>query len=300
MKAGILIRISAWISAAAFIFAAFIVPVSWTGVVLFSFAYPVMISAATMGTGAVTAIFSITAAGFIIGTLKIMGASLPLYPVLIDIGVILVAFWVVKAGKDMHSYKINSLNDTMKSMEAEYDSLIIEKKNLETGIEFNKLKLSKYLKLKQIREGLVSQGNFAEKLRYLMRNLIEMFHSEQSVTLFLLKENKSMKVTADKESDMAFGERDQESLYLKSFDEWVVKNKKSIIITDMTKEVRFKSENENNIRSLISVPVFIGDEVVGIMRVSSKDPQGFNQEDLRFLDMVAAVISNVLKGENYA
>jgi len=300
MQAGPLIRLSAWITSVALVFAVFKAPVGWTGVALFGFSYPLMIAAATMGAGSITAVFALAAIGFIIGSLKIMGASMPIYTAGLELAVLVAAFVVVKAGQDMHRYKLSAMQDALKGFEAEHDALVIEKKNLETGIEANKQKVAKYLKLKQIREGLASQGAFAEKLRYVMRSMVEMFHSEQNVTLFLIKENKSMKVTADKESDMAFGERDQESLYLKSFDEWVIKNKKSIIITDMMKEIRFKADNEKSIRSLISVPVFLGEEVVGIMRVSSKEAQGFHQEDLRFLDLVAVVISGVLKGENYA
>jgi transcriptional regulator with GAF, ATPase, and Fis domain len=198
---------------------------------------------------------------------------------------------------ESNSYQLYTAQDALKTLEGEYNAMLKEELNLATAIEANRAKLDKYRKLKEIHEALKNHTIFSGKLRSILRNVISIFHQEKSIVLFLIKDGKFLKAEADKNDDMLVGEPDQESLYLKNFDEWIIKNRKSIIISDMQKEIRFKAGEDNKIRSLIAVPVFINDETAGVLRISSDKAGCFNQEDLRFLDLIAEMIGKVLKEE---
>jgi transcriptional regulator with GAF, ATPase, and Fis domain len=195
---------------------------------------------------------------------------------------------------------LSSANDDLKSLEADYNALIIEKKNISISVETNKMKLEKFEKLRSIYESLKTFQDFSSKIRQLLKNVVELFHQDKSIALFLVKQDKIMKVMADRKEDMLTGERDIDSLYLKNFDEFILKNKKSIIITDMARDIRFKAEDAENINALISVPVFCNDQIAGILRVTSDKAGVFNQEDLRFLDIIGSMVGKVLEEEHYA
>jgi hypothetical protein len=281
-------------------YAVFKVPVTWLLTILFIFNFSVAGGYVLLGFTSSMVVLSVALFCYVMAIMKGIGAHMPLWPFFVELGILLSVFFIVKKSEDVNSYLMNSLSDELKNLEGENDSLLIHKKQIEIGMDSNREKLVKYEKLHEIHENIKEFGMFSEKMRYVLKNIINIFHSEKMITLYLIKEHKSIKITADKENDMMVAEKDQEGLYLKNFDEWVINNKKSIIISDMHKEIRFKTEEQNNARSLISVPVFSSDEVVGILKITSEKSTAFTQEDLRFLDLVAAMIGKVLEVENYA
>ena len=151
----------------------------------------------------------------------------------------------------------------------------------------------------ELSENIKNFSVFSEKMRFVLRNIIYMFHRERTACLYLLKQDMPVKVVADKEDDFFACEKDPEALALKQFDEWVAENRQSIIIADINKEVRFVSDKTETVRSLISVPVMINDGVAGILKITSEEPGVFSREDLRFLDIVSGIIGKVLAEEAY-
>lgn len=210
---------------------------------------------------------------------------------------LIVVFFLLKQSDDVRKYDLFSARDEIKVLEGDTSILIKEKENLSQSIKVNKERLEKYRKLIEIQDSLKEHQVFSDKVRYILRNIISIFYQKKSIVLFMLKDNKFLRVEADKCEDMLIGEKDEESLYLQNFDEWVKVNKKALIISDMYKDVRFKEEDKNNIRSLISVPVFIKNKLAGVLRISSYEAGCFNQEDLRFLDLVSEMIGKVLAKE---
>jgi diguanylate cyclase (GGDEF)-like protein len=87
------------------------------------------------------------------------------------------------------------------------------------------------------------------------------------------------------------------------FDQWMVKTMQPLRVEDTKRDFRFdleklevESEDRRKIRSLISVPLTIGNKALGILRVDSPKAGQFAMEDLRFLrtigDLGAIAIEN--------
>jgi hypothetical protein len=270
---------------------------SWWLTASFSFNFCIIAGFIVFGP-AVSAIFM--AAALILNTvaiLKVIALKISIMPFVVEGVLFIISYFLVKQASDSNNYLLFTAQDELKTLEGDYNALLKEEVLLKTGIEANRSKLEKYEKLKVIHEGLVQHSMFAGKMRYILRNVISIFHQEKQIVLFLVKDGRFMKIEASKDDDMFVGEPDQESLFLRNFDEWIIKNRKSILIADMHKEIRFKRTENDRLRSLIAVPVFCGEEIAGVLRISSEKSECFNQEDLRFLDLIAEMTGRVLKEE---
>lgn len=231
--------------------------------------------------------------------LKAISLKMEILAVLLSLAVSVAAYMLLRRVDETEDYRIFAINDEIKELQAVHDQAIIEEKSLRTAAEANRAKLEKYAKLEVIYDGLSDHESFNSKVRYILRNVITVFHKEKAIILMLVKDGKFIKIEADMEADMMTAEADEESLFLKNFDRWVMESKRGIIIADMKKEVRFKSDGDANLRSIICVPVIAAGEVAGVLRISSDSAGAFNQEDLRFLDLISEVIGKLIL-EGYA
>lgn len=78
------------------------------------------------------------------------------------------------------------------------------------------------------------------------------------------------------------------------YDQWVLKNLKPLLVEDTKSDFRFdpervQTEDGRAIGSLISVPLAVGEKMVGILRVDSSREHHFTTEDLRFLNTVGSL-----------
>ncbi|MCX5686089.1 MAG: sensor domain-containing diguanylate cyclase, partial [Candidatus Omnitrophica bacterium] len=75
------------------------------------------------------------------------------------------------------------------------------------------------------------------------------------------------------------------------FDHWVLKNRKSLIVEDVTMDFRFSTgdieASNDTFRSLIETPLVVEDKVIGILRMDSLEALRYSQDDLRLLDIIA-------------
>jgi hypothetical protein len=295
-----LARLFVFLAAAAMAASIFVLPShTWWQPALFCSTFVVVGAYLLLGPMAGTIFLIYSTVLYVLAIFKAVSGEAQMIPVIAGLVILYISFFIVKKTADSSVFMLSSTQDQLKTLEGDYAAMIIEKKNLTGGLESNRVKLEKYIKLKEIYDSLSSEPDFSSKMRHILRNVIDIFHREKSISLFLTKSDKVMKVMADKKDDLLTGEPDVESLYLKNFDEFILRNRKSIIITDMDKEIRFKSEGDDSIRSLISVPVFVKENVVGILRVNSDQPGCFNQEDLRFLDIISSMVGRVLEEEKY-
>jgi putative methionine-R-sulfoxide reductase with GAF domain len=296
----LLLKIAVFVIALAVMVLLFVLPDTWWQPLLFCFTFSIIAGYLLVGgiIGTVMLILGTVMYAFLF--IKAFAGELPMIPVVSGIVIMYACYFIVKNVGDTSAYLLSTANDSLKSLEGDYNSMIIERKSLSTALEANRLKLDKFVKLQTVFEKLKDHPDFSSKIRHMLKNIVELFHQDRSISLFLTKQDKVMKVMADKKDDLLVGERDVESLYLKNFDEFILNNKKSIIITDMAREIRFKAAPGENIRALISVPVFCKDQIAGILRVTSEESGVFNQEDLRFLDIIGGMIGKVLEVEQYA
>lgn len=79
---------------------------------------------------------------------------------------------------------------------------------------------------------------------------------------------------------------------------WILKNKKPLIIENLTTDERFKaSEQEGKvIRSVLCVPIWSQAKIIGIlMMMNKKTHEPFNADDLRLLSIIAAQSGQLIR-----
>jgi diguanylate cyclase (GGDEF)-like protein len=108
----------------------------------------------------------------------------------------------------------------------------------------------------------------------------------QRLTLFATKKENPHLVIKAKEGDI--------------FDYWVLKHSSSLLVEDVKKDFRFdleKIEKEyvRPIRSLISSPLMSQQRLLGVIRLDSDASMAYNQDDLRFLDIISDLASVALE-----
>jgi len=74
------------------------------------------------------------------------------------------------------------------------------------------------------------------------------------------------------------------------FDKWVLKQNQPLIVLDASKDFRFPKDNilldEARFKSLIAVPMISNNKLIGILRLDSRQPNSYNPDDLRLLDII--------------
>ncbi len=83
---------------------------------------------------------------------------------------------------------------------------------------------------------------------------------------------------------------------------WVFKNKNSLLINDIKKDIRFKESefsDQFSTTSLISTPLILENSPIGVLNINNKfSGEGFNEADLKLLEsftkQISIAISNIL------
>ncbi|MDP3919352.1 MAG: sensor domain-containing diguanylate cyclase [Candidatus Omnitrophota bacterium] len=76
------------------------------------------------------------------------------------------------------------------------------------------------------------------------------------------------------------------------FDLWAVRNRKRLIVSDSHQDFRFdlkETMRNESVRSLILAPLLHEGEVIGTLRMNSRDAGSFSNDDLRLLDAIGAL-----------
>jgi diguanylate cyclase (GGDEF)-like protein len=111
------------------------------------------------------------------------------------------------------------------------------------------------------------------------------------VALFYLVDNQYQKLT------LVYSIKDDSDLVVLSkegdiFDQWVLRHSSQLIIENLKNDFRFDADSMNSqelrsVLSLISSPLISNNSLLGLLRLESKKTGFFNQDDLRFLSLVA-------------
>lgn len=157
-----------------------------------------------------------------------------------------------------------------------------------------KEKIVNYSKLKNVVESLGANLSLAETAQTLTAESSRLFGNGEDITviLYLLHlRSGELALLASQKGGGPVG------LKLKKgdiFDSWVIKNLQPLLVEDTKRDFRFDAdkmpeEGSRVIRSLISVPLVIGNKTIGILRVDSGHPHKFRTEDLRILTAIGDV-----------
>lgn len=80
------------------------------------------------------------------------------------------------------------------------------------------------------------------------------------------------------------------------FDQWVIKNRRQLIVMDTRQDFRFDSSLSQSLltRSLIAAPLIQEGKVMGTLRINSIQVNTFTHDDLRLLDTIAVLAASAL------
>ncbi|MCB9771409.1 MAG: sensor domain-containing diguanylate cyclase [Candidatus Omnitrophica bacterium] len=153
-------------------------------------------------------------------------------------------------------------------------------------------KITNYSLLKNLTEKLCASFTLADTSQIIAADVNGVYdRAEMTVIVYLLRSAGELSLIASL--------RGQEPLNLKAkrgdlYDQWVFKNFKPLLVEDTKTDFRFDSEkisteDGRTIRSLMSVPLTVGEKTVGVLRVDSSKEHHFSTEDLRFLNTVGNI-----------
>lgn len=154
-----------------------------------------------------------------------------------------------------------------------------------------KFKITRYDNLKKVIEDLNRSLKLDTVIQVLSSAVYSLISNNSGCALFYLVNNQYQKL------NLAYSIKDDSGLVVLTkegdiFDQWVLRHSSQLIIEDLKNDFRFDLEalpklEERPIASLISSPLISHNSLLGLLRLESKTSGAFNQDDLRFLSLVA-------------
>lgn len=154
-----------------------------------------------------------------------------------------------------------------------------------------KFKITRYDNLKKIIEDLNRSLKLDTTVSLLCSAVYSLISNNSGCALFYLVNNQYQKLnlvyTIKDDSDLVVLTKEGDI-----FDQWVLRHSSQLIIEDLKNDFRFDLEalpklEARPILSLISSPLISHNSLLGLLRLESKKSGAFNQDDLRFLSLVA-------------
>ncbi|MBD3426372.1 MAG: diguanylate cyclase [Candidatus Omnitrophica bacterium] len=208
--------------------------------------------------------------------------------------VLILAFFINSFTGYYISRKINVSNQgytvTMEKVQEDINLITNHMNSRRAEVAAMAEKVNSLLGLKNIADNLSSSLSEDEIVKLTVKKTLEMFGGEKGekrVLLYMVDE-------AHNELNLAYalkGRKRAPTSMKKGgiFDRWVMKNVKSLLVRDIGKDFRFSVENEEaeeDFISLISKPLIIEGNVMGLLRVDSPEQSAFGQHELRILDII--------------
>ncbi|MCK5287552.1 MAG: sensor domain-containing diguanylate cyclase, partial [Candidatus Omnitrophica bacterium] len=171
---------------------------------------------------------------------------------------------------------------------------IREKKNLLQTLPF---KCQRVSFLFNVSQRLIEIIESSKVLNFLIKTLEELFPQADNILIFDFdKENYSMNLARSfnkKKSNINEKKGDE-------LDNWVLRHNCSLMIEDLTKEFKFdyskiEAYTKRGARSFIASPLSIGNKILGVVKIESRNPQIFTLDDSRILRNICDLGAVVLE-----
>ncbi len=153
--------------------------------------------------------------------------------------------------------------------------------------------LEKFFVLYEIAEEIRLLSDLDIFLKRILRILRDFMGDKYKYMLFLLEENKELRVA----SSLGY-EKDIVGKILppeKGLPYWAVRYRDSLISVDTREDPRFYPLSKEEVGSEITVPLVVGDRVVGALDVTSPAEDAFRKNHLEFLEMVSSAVSGAIE-----
>jgi diguanylate cyclase (GGDEF)-like protein len=234
--------------------------------------------------------------GVIAGLISFLTALIFLYKPMTALnpyyyGVLILAFFLNSFMGYNISKKIYRSNQqytvTMEKIQEDINLIKNHVHNRDAEVSAMGLKVESLLKLKNIADSLSVALSTDEVIKIIVDKTYELFAGESRVVLYMLE-------PASGELNLAYSARSEkrEPVPFKKggiFDRWVLKNMKSLLVRDISRDFRFSVDEtgrRDDFTSLISKPLIIEGNALGILRVDDPAESVYEQHELRLLDII--------------
>src|SRR6058998_245484 len=143
--------------------------------------------------------------------------------------------------------------------------------------------------LAQMGQIIVSGRYLEEMLQLIVRFVTEMMQAKVCSIMLVDKKKNELVLKAAKCSSEEYWQRPNLKIG-KSLISRVVKERKPLVVRDVTKEAEYRYPElakKEGVRSLLSVPMVVKDHVIGVINVYSAEERVSTDEDIRLLSTVA-------------
>ncbi len=154
-------------------------------------------------------------------------------------------------------------------------------------VEASDRKLERFKELKNVAEHLSDILSLDETTEFLTEKSFDIVGKSQRSLVYLIDANSQELLLTHSRQPQGFPRIKTKKGDM--FDKWVLRQDQPLIVLDATKDFRFPHDNildEINFKSLIAVPMTSHDRMTGILRLDSQDPNVYNPDDLRLLDII--------------
>ena len=172
-------------------------------------------------------------------------------------------------------------------------------KKISSAIDANKGKIENYRMLNRVAEQLLSTLDRADMVKIISSYMPKLIGTKNVRCMLLVKneDTDTFVETKDREDDELLVKAPA-GIYKKDpFDEWLIKNKYTLFIKNVDDDFRFRNLRKDWImfKSLIAMPLFENKRLIGILKFYSKDPEAFDNEDVRLLNYLGDISSSVVE-----
>ncbi len=190
--------------------------------------------------------------------------------------------FVIKRAFDWHNIRV-----TIKRLmqEVEEQNIKLEEKVKERTKELTLLY--------KINREISSSLNLDEVLQAIIESIIRILDVEICSILLYDKETKELSIKASSGLEQSIMKRERFKIG-ERISGWVLEHREALLVEDIEKDERFSklSQEKYYTHSLISVPLIVKNEAIGVINVNNKRThQPFAKDDLRFLKGVAAEVA---------
>ena len=190
-----------------------------------------------------------------------------------------------------YSARIMFIQSDSEHRQEEINIIAVENKKKQEYSLALKSKITRYDNLKKLIEDLNHSLKLGIVVRVLSSTVYTLISNSTGLVLFYLVDNQHQKL------NLIYSMKDASDIVVLSkegdlFDQWVLRHSNQLIIENLKNDFRFDADSMNSqemrsVLSLISSPLISNNSLLGLLRLESKESGFFNQDDLRFLSLVA-------------
>lgn len=189
----------------------------------------------------------------------------------------------------LEEIKIEEIQEDQNYLESEL------KKTQDTTVALQQ-KIGRYSYLNMVSKILSSNLNLDYIIDFVVNKSLEIVGKGDLALLYLVDEKNRELALANVKGIVKDRDSRIKSKKGDLYDNWALKRKQPLIVSDTKKDFRFsvekaEAEKDRPFRALISTPLVTGQKISGILRLESNQVECFAPDDLRLLDVVGHLSS---------